>query len=80
MVILEKPFVSAMMVETLEKNGIPVLRNSISEQRVTNCKVLSDSEFCDEYKKTGKLYKRMRARAQSSSGRAVSLRLQNRTS
>lgn len=56
MVILEKPFVSAMMVETLEKNGIPVLRNSISEQRVTNGKVLSDSEFCDEYRKTGELY------------------------
>ena len=45
-----------MMVETLKKNGIPVLKNEMSEKRVLNGKVLSDSEFREEYKKTGKLY------------------------
>ncbi len=45
-----------MMVETLEKNGIPVLKNEMSQERVLNGKVLSDNEFCEEYKKTGKLY------------------------
>ena len=56
MVILEKPFVSDLMVETLEKNGIPVLRNEMSEQRITKGNVLSDDDFCDEYKKIGKIY------------------------
>ena len=56
MVILERPFASDLMVETLEKNGIPVLKNEMSEQRVLNGKVLTDSEFAEEYKKTGKLY------------------------
>ena len=56
MVILERPFASDMMVETLVKNGIPVLKNEMSEERVKNGKLLSDSEFSDEYKKTGKLY------------------------
>ena len=35
MVILEKPFVSDLMVETLEKNEIPVLKNEMSELRIT---------------------------------------------
>lgn len=56
MVILERPFASDMMVETLEKNSIPVLKNEMSQERVLNGKVLSDNEFCEEYKKTGKLY------------------------
>jgi len=56
MVILERPFASDMMVETLEKNGIPVLKNEMSQERVLYGKVLSDNEFCEEYKKTGKLY------------------------
>lgn len=56
MVILERPFVSDLMVETLEKNDIPVLKNEMSELRVSNGRVLTDSEFCEEYKKTGKLY------------------------
>ena len=56
MVILERPFVSDLMVETLEKNNIPVLKNEMSEQRVANGRVLSDKEFCEEFKKTGKLY------------------------
>lgn len=56
MVILEKPFVSDLMVETLEKNEIPVLKNEMSELRITKGKVLSDQEFSEEYKKVGKLY------------------------
>ena len=56
MVILERPFVSDLMVETLEKNNIPVLKNEMSEQRIANGRVLSDKEFCEEFKKTGKLY------------------------
>ena len=56
MVILERPFASDMMVETLEKNNIPVLRNEMSEQRVSKGRLFSDQEFCEEYKKTGKLY------------------------
>jgi hypothetical protein len=45
-----------MMVDTLVKNGIPILKNEMSEQRVSGGKLLSDSEFCEEYKKKGKLY------------------------
>jgi hypothetical protein len=56
MVILERPFVSDLMVETLEKNNIPVLRNEMSEQRVSNGVVMSDKDFCEEYNKTKKLY------------------------
>ena len=56
MVILERPFVSDLMVETLEKNNIPVLKNEMSELRVSNGRVLTDNEFCEEYKKSRKLY------------------------
>ena len=56
MVILERPFVSDLLVETLEKNNIPVLRNEMAELRVANGNVLSDNEFREEYKKIGKLY------------------------
>lgn len=56
MVILERPFASDMMVDTIEKNSIPVLKNEMSEKRVSNGVVLSDAEFAAEYKKTGKLY------------------------
>ena len=56
MVIIEAPFVSDLMVETIEKNGIPVLKNEMSEKRVAHGVVLSDSEFCKEYEKIGKLY------------------------
>lgn len=56
MVILERPFVSDLMVETLENNGIPVLKNEMSEKRVSKGNVLSDKEFCEEYDKKGKLY------------------------
>ena len=56
MVILERPFASDMMVETLQKNNIPVLRNEMSEKRVKDGKILNDSEFTEAYKKAGKLY------------------------
>lgn len=56
MVIIEAPFVSDLMVDTIEKNGIPVLKNEMSKNRITHGMVLSDSEFCKEYEKTGKLY------------------------
>lgn len=56
MVILERPFVSDMMVDTLKKNNIPVLRNEMSELRVADGNVLSDQEFSEEYKKRGKIY------------------------
>jgi hypothetical protein len=45
-----------MMVETLQKNNIPVLRNEMSEKRVKDGKILNDSEFTEAYKKAGKLY------------------------
>ena len=56
MVILERPFVSDLMVDTLKKNSIPVLRNEMSELRVSDGVVLGDQAFSDEYKKSGKLY------------------------
>ncbi len=56
MVILDRPFVSDMMADTLQKNNIPVLRNAMSELRVSNGKLLNDSEFSEEYKTAGKIY------------------------
>lgn len=56
MVILERPFVSDLMVDTLIKNNIPVLRNAMAEERVADGTVLSDQEFSEEYGKRGKLY------------------------
>lgn len=56
MVILERPFVSDLMVDTLKKNSIPVLRNEMSELRVSDGVVLGDQEFSDRYKTIGKLY------------------------
>ena len=56
MVILERPFASDMMVETLQKNNIPVLRNEMSEKRVKDGKILNDSEFTEAYKTVGKIY------------------------
>jgi hypothetical protein len=44
------------MVDTLKKNSIPVLRNEMSELRVSDGVVLGDQAFSDEYKKAGKLY------------------------
>lgn len=56
MVILERPFASDMMVETLQKNNIPVLRNEMSEMRITAGNVLDDKAFSDKYREIGKLY------------------------
>ena len=56
MVILERPFVSDLMVDTLKKNNIPVLRNEMAEERAADGNVLSDGEFSEEYGKWGKLY------------------------
>ena len=56
MVILERPFVSDLMVDTLKKNSIPVLRNEMSELRVSDGVVLGDQEFSERYKTIGKLY------------------------
>ena len=47
---------SDMMVDTLKKNNIPVLRNEMSELRVADGNVLSDREFSEEYNKRGKIY------------------------
>jgi hypothetical protein len=44
------------MVETLQKNNIPVLRNEMSEMRVKDGKILNDSEFAEAYKTAGKIY------------------------
>lgn len=56
MVILERPFVSDLMVDTLKNNNIPVLRNEMAEERVADGNVLSDEEFSAEYGKRGKIY------------------------
>lgn len=56
MVILERPFVSDLMVDTLKNNNIPVLRNEMAEERVADGNVLSDEEFSAEYGKRGKMY------------------------
>ena len=56
MVILERPFVSDLMVDTLKNNNIPVLRNEMAEERVADGNVLSDEEFSAEYGKRGQLY------------------------
>ena len=56
MVILERPFVSDLMVKTLVENDIPVLKNEMSEQRVSDGRIMSDEEFCNEYNNIGKLY------------------------
>lgn len=56
MVILERPFVSDLMVDTLKKNNIPVLRNEMAEERAADGNVLSDEEFSAEYGKRGKIY------------------------
>ena len=56
MVILERPFVSDLMVDTLKNNNIPVLRNEMAEERVADGNVLSDEVFSAEYGKRGKIY------------------------
>lgn len=47
---------SDLMVDTLKKNSIPVLRNEMSQLRVPDGVVMDDREFSEAYKKAGKLY------------------------
>ena len=59
MIILEKPYVSAPLVEYLEKSQIAVLRNEMSELLVNKgyrLNLLNDNEFVAQYKQSGKLY------------------------
>ena len=59
MIILEKPYVSAPLVEYLEKSQIAVLRNEMSELLVKQGHKLSlvnDKEFVEQYNQSGKLY------------------------
>lgn len=59
MLILEKPFVSDTLVRCAIENGLPVLRNEMSESLVAKGHKLSlynDSDFVAEYNKRGRLY------------------------
>lgn len=59
MIILEKPYVSAPLVEYLEKSQIAVLSNEMSELLVKQehkLNLLNDNEFVEKYKQYGKLY------------------------
>ena len=59
MIILEKPYVSAPLVEYLEKSQIAVLRNEMSELLVKQghrLNLVNDNEFVEQYKQSGKLY------------------------
>lgn len=59
MIILEKPYVSTPLVEYLEKNNVPVLKNEMSEHLTKQghrLNLLNDNEFVERYQQTGKLY------------------------
>ena len=59
MIILEKPYVSAPLVEYLEKSQIAVLKNEMSEllvKKVHRLNLVNDNEFIEKYQQTGKLY------------------------
>ncbi len=59
MIILEKPYVSAPLVAYLESHCIPVLRNEMATQLVSQdhkLNLLDDEQFIEQYKQTGKLY------------------------
>ncbi len=59
MIILEKPYVSAPLVEYLEKSQIAVLKNEMAElltKQGHRLNLLNDIEFVEQYKQTGKLY------------------------
>ena len=59
MIILEKPYVSAPLVEYLEKSQIAVLKNEMAElltKQGHRLNLLNDMEFVEQYKQTGKLY------------------------
>ena len=59
MIILEKPYVSAPLVEYLEEKQIPVLHNDMAEmltQQGHKLNLLEDKQFVDKYLETKKLY------------------------
>ena len=56
MIILEKPFVSDMLLNLIKEERLPVLKNETSEKYVSDGIVLSDNDFCEEYKKIKKIY------------------------
>ena len=59
MIILEKPYVSAPLVEYLEGKQIPVLHNDMAEmltQQGHKLHLLNDQQFVEKYLETKKLY------------------------
>ncbi len=59
MIILEKPYVSAPLVDYLEEKQIPVLHNDMAEmlkQQGHQLKLLNDRQFVEQYLQTKKLY------------------------
>ena len=59
MIILEKPYVSAPLVEYLEENQIPVLHNDMADvltQQGHRLHLLNDQQFVERYLQTKKLY------------------------
>ncbi|MBO4328547.1 MAG: ATP-grasp domain-containing protein, partial [Bacteroidales bacterium] len=59
MIILEKPYVSAPLVEYLEEKQIPVLHNDMAEwltQQGHRLHLLDDRQFVEQYQASGKLY------------------------
>ena len=59
MIILEKPYVSAPLVEYLEKSQIAVLKNEMSEllaKQGHKLNLVNDKEFVEQYQQSGKLY------------------------
>ena len=56
MIILEKPFVSDMLLNLIKEERLPVLKNETSKKYVSDGIVLSDNDFCEEYKKIRKIY------------------------
>ena len=59
MIILEKPYVSAPLVDYLEEKQIPVLHNDMAEmlkQQGHQLNLLNDRQFVERYLQTKKLY------------------------
>ena len=58
MVILDKPYISELMLKYLSDNDIPVLNNDFARECSTRYKLnlMNDEKFKQEFLKTGKLY------------------------
>ncbi|MFA8433145.1 MAG: ATP-grasp domain-containing protein [Marinifilaceae bacterium] len=58
MILLEGPYVSDFLLETIEKNQIPVLQNTMSESfsERFNLPLLDGNDFAEQVKQTQKLY------------------------